>query len=320
LDPDTREPASLTYLRTLQLNPNDVVRLVIVTHWDDDHIRGITKVVRECTQATVAWSAALTREDFLQLVFEEEQNAAGTGSGLDELRSVLRLSNGRRVAAKNNTLLYPRPPRDGPSVVALSPSEDSVERGIFELVERATGRPRAVSGRFRAPDEPNAASIAASATSGEHALLMGGDLEASSNEDSGWDAVLTHAAPQRAASLVKVPHHGSDDAHHAQMWDELVEPGAVAILTPFSNGNVHRPAPEDIERICTLGVDLYATALPELTRAKLDHAVARAVKRSHGGDVMELRGWGHVRGRRRLTAAAWTVEIDGDAVQLGASP
>jgi hypothetical protein len=104
------------------------------------------------------------------------------------------------------------------------------------------------------------------------------------------------------------------------MWDELVEPGAVAILTPFSNGNVHRPAPEDIERICALGVDLYATALPELTRAKLDHAVARAVKRSHGGDVMELRGWGHVRGRRRLRAAAWTVEIEGDAVQLGASP
>jgi hypothetical protein len=41
------------------------------------------------------------------------------------------------------------------------------------------------------------------------------------------------------------------------MWEELVDPGAIAILTPFSNGSVHRPAADDIARLCALGIDLY---------------------------------------------------------------
>ncbi len=316
LDPTSGEPASLTYLRSLGLEPQEVVKLVLVTHWDDDHIRGISEVVRVCATATIACSAAFTDADFLQMVMEEEQNAVGTGTGVDELRSILRIGKDRVVFAKNNTNLHPRPTRDGPSVVALSPSEDAVRRGIMKLVEEATGRPRAVRGRFRAPEGPNGASVAAVATNGDHAILMAADLEASNNPNTGWDAVMTHAAPARAASVVKIPHHGSDDAHHEGMWQKLVEPGAVAIVTPFTNGSVQRPTSKDVERLCALGVQLYATALPKLTKARLDRDVERIVKRAHGGKVFESRGWGHVRARRQLDAATWTVEIGGDALRL----
>jgi hypothetical protein len=316
LDPATGEPASLVYLRSLGVDPAIAVKLIVVTHWDDDHIRGISEVVRVCADATVACSLALTRDDFLQLVMEEEQNAGGTGTGVDELRSVLRLSNGRRVWAKNNTPLYPRPRRDGPSVVALSPSEGAVERGIMELAEKAHDRPRAVARKFRAPEESNGASVVAFAESNDTGVLLGADLEASTNPETGWDAVIAEAAPPTQAALVKVPHHGSDDAHHAEMWEKLVEAGAVALVTPFTNGSVQRPTPEDIQRLCDLGIRLYATALPRLTKARLPRDVERVVQRAHGGAVVEVRGWGHVRARRNVGQGHWQVELDGDGELL----
>jgi hypothetical protein len=60
---------------------------------------------------------------------------------------------------------------------------------------------------------------------------------------------------------VKVPHHGSGDAHHEDMWDQLVDDNAVAIVTPFSNGSVQRPSEADIARLCRLAIRLYATAI-----------------------------------------------------------
>jgi hypothetical protein len=316
LEPDSGEPASLYYLRSLGLAPAEVVTLILVTHWDDDHIRGISRVIEECEAATVALSSALTRDDFVQLVIAEEQNAVGAGTGVDELRSVLRLSNGRRVWSKNNTPLYPRPPRDGPLVIALSPSEDAVERGIMALAEIALGRPRVAGGRFRAPERANGASVAAFALAGGNALLLGADLEASPNPGTGWNAVLSDARPSRASSLVKVPHHGSDDAHHEEMWNELVEEEAVAIITPFSNGSVQRPSDADIERLCRLAIRLYATALPRVRKARLDRDVERLIKRTRRGDVFELHGWGHVRARREVLGGEWIVECAGDARSL----
>src|SRR5262249_22028473 len=146
IDPNEGGPASLAYLRGLGLEPRDVVRLVLVTHWDDDHIRGITEVVETCESAAVACSAALADRDVLQFVIEEEHAQVGIGSGVDELRSILRLTKARGglIYAKANLPLHPRPERAESQVRALSPSENAVERGILPLIEAATGKKRAV--------------------------------------------------------------------------------------------------------------------------------------------------------------------------------
>lgn len=318
LDPGSGEPASLHYLRSLGIDPADSVHLVVVTHWDDDHIKGISRVIHECEAATVALSAALTKQDFIQLVLAEEQNAVGAGTGLDELRTILQLPAERRVWAKCNLPLYPRPPGDGPSVVALSPSEEAVERGIIALAGIAFDRPGAVGGRFRAPERPNGASVASFVRSGENRLLLAGDLEASNNPNSGWEAVIAHAKPEKPGSLVKVPHHGSDDAHHDGMWAELLEDDALAIVTPFNWGSARRPSDDDIARLCGLAGRVYATALPHLRRARLDRDVERVIRRTRGdAELLELHGWGHVRARREIAGGAWQVQVAGDAQELG---
>lgn len=80
LNPQTATPAGLGYLRSLGVSPADAVRLVTVTHWDDDHIRGIGQIVQECSGAVVACSAALRRVDILQFVIEQESARGALGS------------------------------------------------------------------------------------------------------------------------------------------------------------------------------------------------------------------------------------------------
>jgi beta-lactamase superfamily II metal-dependent hydrolase len=321
MNPTTGEPAAITYLAALGLDPAECVRLVLITHFDDDHIRGITDVIRRAPQARIACSLALTRDSFPQFVIEQEQAAVGAGSGLDELREVLRLApdRGGVIWAMANRPLYPLPPPEsGALVTALSPSDDAVERGMIEVIEAATGLTRAVIGRFSAPEGPNGASVVASVAIQDVQLLLGADLENSANPKAGWNAVVASAKPAHRASIVKVPHHGSSGAHHDQMWAQMVEPTPIAVLAPFRNGAVQLPTEDDIERLRALGVRLFVTALPDLVRTELDHSVERLVRREHGARVKALRGWGHVRARRVVGGGGWSVDLEGDALDLAA--
>ena len=54
------------YLESIGLNPGQVVNLIVATHWHDDHIRGLARLVSECKEATFSCAAALCREDFFQ--------------------------------------------------------------------------------------------------------------------------------------------------------------------------------------------------------------------------------------------------------------
>src|SRR4051812_4423421 len=62
------EPAALGYLQSLRVDPAQAIRLVVVTHWHDDHIGGIGRVFEKASSAKLACSAALTSSEFLTLM------------------------------------------------------------------------------------------------------------------------------------------------------------------------------------------------------------------------------------------------------------
>ena len=53
LNPNSGEPASLEYLKSLGVNPASDVVLIVVSHWHDDHVRGITKIAVSYTHLTL---------------------------------------------------------------------------------------------------------------------------------------------------------------------------------------------------------------------------------------------------------------------------
>jgi glyoxylase-like metal-dependent hydrolase (beta-lactamase superfamily II) len=138
-NPGTGRPAGMEYLETLGVDPGVSVVLIVVTHWDDDHVEGVAETAAACTSAALACSAALCREEVIEFVLEQDDAGSALGSGVDELRTILRIAAGRGgvIWAKANLPLYPRPPGDSPIVVALSPSEDAVERSILSIIELA---------------------------------------------------------------------------------------------------------------------------------------------------------------------------------------
>ena len=315
LNPETKESAALSYLRGIGVEVRENVCLVLVTHWDDDHIQGIAEVVDQCDRATVACSMALDRQDIAQFVIEQRRAQGGLGSGLDELRTILETcrSTGRLLWANATLPLHPRAAGGTATVVALSPSNDAVSRSIESLIERAAGMPIAVPRRYRAPEGPNGASVAATIQAGFSSILLGADLENSANPQTGWDAVLTHARPAINASVVKVPHHGSEGAHHDGVWSEIVDDDPVAIVTPWVRGGGNLPTDEDLARLRGIANRVYLTAMPVRGRVRKDSAVEKLITKVAGVRVEELRGWGHVRARRSSGDEAWRIDLDGDA-------
>lgn len=315
LNPHSGDPAPLTYLAAIGVDPAMAVCLVVVTHWDDDHIQGIGEVVKRCERSTVACSLALDRKDIFQFVVAQRQASGALSSGLDELRTILTAcrGTGRLLWAKATLPLHPRAVGGDPTVIALSPSDDAVSRSIESLIAGATQQKIAYPRRYRAPEGPNGASVAATVRVGDTSILLGADLENADNPLTGWNAVLAHARPQLSASIVKVPHHGSEGAHHDEVWSDIVDDDAVAIVTPWALGGGHLPTDRDLARLRGVAKRVYLTAMPTLGRVKKDSAVEKLITKVAGVSIEELRGWGHVRARRRPGETDWRVDLDGDA-------
>lgn len=87
IDSETRQPAALAYFQTLGVNPAEAVRLILATHWHDDHIRGLSQVVAECRKARFCCSAALTHTEFLATVLAYEQRSLPSPKDIQRIQT-----------------------------------------------------------------------------------------------------------------------------------------------------------------------------------------------------------------------------------------
>ena len=67
INPETGNSVALEYFETINVDPNSV-KLIVATHWHDDHIRGLCDVVRNCKKAEFVISEALIEDEFINLV------------------------------------------------------------------------------------------------------------------------------------------------------------------------------------------------------------------------------------------------------------
>jgi beta-lactamase superfamily II metal-dependent hydrolase len=333
LEPVSGIPAALHYLHGLNVEVATAVKLVVATHWHDDHIRGISAILRECASARFVLSSALSTREFLRLVsLYRGPITVQTSSGLEEFGDVFDVLRDRQnskatmppaVRAIADRRLYdavlnikPRPL--AASVHALSPSDATVTLAevAFADLWPQEGAPR------KALPSPtsNQASVALWCQVEHHGFLLGADLERSSRTDTGWSAILDESTVARGkAAAYKVAHHGAASGHDDRVWTNLLVSQPHAVLTPYSRGNNTLPTPSDADRIINLTPHAYITAPPRQRRENWTRVIVRqkvntTTKRMHGVDI----GWGHVRLRCPITAAigSWEVETFGDARPL----
>lgn len=304
LNPTTKKPVALEYLRSIGVAVEREVAAVIATHWHDDHTRGTSEVLDACPGAEFFCSAALNRREFFDLVASAGQLAlrAKSGSGVDEMTRVLDVLRQRRTGKRGrvvspeyagaNRVLFRRAASDelvGCTIEALSPSSASQTRGFISVA------PALKTAKKSVPNPgPNELSVALHVQFGSLAALLGADLEIGSSDDVGWRAVVRnrHLPPGRAV-IVKVPHHGSEGADHDPVWTKLIGAEPRIGVTPFQSSGL--PQARDLERLKARTPYVFHASPRAARVVRLDPATERTLE---GVKIRERAGeLGHIRFR-----------------------
>ena len=121
IDPRTGEPVALAYLHHMHIDPATAVQQVIATHWHDDHIRGLGRIVQACASAEFVCSAALQPDEFLTLVMAYGRHAMMASPGVQEFYDVIQALQERSQHVSSQLL---RPP-------VFASEQDTVSGGVM---------------------------------------------------------------------------------------------------------------------------------------------------------------------------------------------
>lgn len=325
IDPSNGNPAVLNYLRTLGVNLNVDVRLIVVSHWHDDHVRGISQIVEACSNAPICCSQTLTQPEFIKAILNYKQLfSQSTSTGLSEIENVFQIAMKRKRfiwAAANKPLLNLKTDDDTPSctVTALSPSDGEYELFLLEIADLI---PKELETKRRAPYlTPNHASVALWIEVGSLSILLGSDLEEKGDASTGWSVIVqSKERPQGRACIFKVPHHGSITGHNMDVWTKMIHEDRIAILSPYSLADKILPKDSDIRRINKLAPESYITSKELSVKSKVSRP--HVVQKMINATVKKLRqacpnmGWIRLQNGGSTDPSNWHVFLSPQASRL----
>lgn len=328
LDPKSKIPYPISYLEKIGLNPAEVIKYIVATHWHDDHIKGLSYIVDQCLDAEFICSSAIRSIEFLSLVSLYSKRTMMQESGIDEFSKIVNTIKSNKRQPKlsiADRLLVRIKDTDTSfglncSIHSLSPSDYAVLKALEDisklLPEDKT--PKVKITNFN----PNHTSVVLLIKIGELAILLGADLEELGIADTGWTKIInSDTRPSFKACLYKIPHHGSVTADHPDIWNELIDTKFNAVITPFRRGSISLPSNKDIERIKNkTGQNItLLTSSPQWQKSKRrDNAVQRSINES-GIKLRELKkAEGYVSFRMDVTQNSnqWNVALFGQAAQI----
>jgi hypothetical protein len=302
---ESGQPIALDYLRSVQVDVASQVKLVIATHWHDDHIGGLAKVLRAAESARFVDSIAYSPARIVRVV-ELGAKTTASASATSEYEGIFEVLKERRekgerleavgpihAVANRRLLALTGPTRSVESeVIALSPSD-----GVFNLAEaEISSALSAVEQRRRPPRQgPNQLCVVLWLKVGVLNVILGADLEHVAGVTEGWRAIVgSSARPGGRAGFFKVPHHGSINADCPECWTELLLENPIAIVTPHSPSRL--PRPEDIDRLCARTRQVFLTSDPKrYPIPRRDNAIEKTLRESVGKRRRALTGkMGHV--------------------------
>ena len=262
---DRERPAAISYLESMNVDPATQVDLVATTHWHRDHVRGLAEIVRRCPSARFACGAALLTDELVSyLVAIGSTITTLAAPKPQELLQAIRVLSEREQPARHakaGQILYTWSSLAS-QATALSPSDaeyqDFLAR-IGAMLPRAREPKRAATTGDR-----NEVCVVIHLECRDFSVLLGGDMTVTGARDRGWSAVMqehgTHGLSK--SIIVKVPHHGSLNAHYEPMWVDGMETSPIAVVAPFGRGTKARRPPtlDDLERIASLSSRAYLTS------------------------------------------------------------
>lgn len=312
---DEGNPHALKYLESIGVNPAQVVDLVVATHWHDDHIRGMAKMVEVCSNAKFCCASTLLKGEFLAAVGAlEGHHRSVEGSGVREIHSVFTLLESKAsqpTFALGNQLIHVQGKCE---IRSLSPSSAD-----FQDFLKSVGNlfPREGQTKTRIPTlSPNRVAVVLWIAFEEGAVLLGSDLE-----KRGWIEILQKQAQSSGqASVFKVPHHGSANAHEPGVWQRMLTLDPFAVLAPWQKCGRSLPTRNDTQRILACTSNAYITARIGPSRStRSDKGMVHRTIRESGINLRSVSmAFSAIRLRRPLgSQGQWNIKTFGSACGLG---
>ena len=316
LNPKTKKSLILEYLDII--DPAANISLIIATHFHDDHIKGLSQIVSKYPKSLFVCSNALNGDDFLQLVVASEDVLIDSSSGCKEFHSIL---NSLKTAPKTASEAKKLYQNKNCEIYSLSPSDDAE---LLARQEIKSYLPQVGGSRKRVVlQNTNHYSVVIKCIfRGQAIWLLGSDLENTPNKRLGWEAILSSKVIDTKKSHVfKIPHHGSEGAHHDEVWSKLLVDNPVSLLTPFVKAGVVLPTKTALNRIKKYSKRAYITGKPEAKKSKNENPTVRKIIKEFGTELYDIDSQiGHIQLRMNCHALdrmdVWEVKTFGTAVDI----
>lgn len=308
-------PTSLEYLDAIGVQPT-CVKVVVASHWHDDHVRGISKIAEACSNAEFFISDVFSDKD-MRAFLCAYSGVAGPlqTSGTKELYNVIksRQSAGKTVilTSQRINVLDEMAHGNKVRVHALSPTPAATAQTKAHFAKYMPTPAAPIN--FAPEVKPNLSAIVLHVDFGNDAVLLGSDLE--EHATNGWTALLGNpwVKNRTKASVFKVAHHGSNTGDHPNIWSDLLTALPCVALTPFSPS--HLPTDTDKVRIKANASQAYTTSNASKKPA-MDAYVAKRLSTMCEKLSRVDPGFGAVRMRKKFGATSWEIELLGNAQPL----
>jgi hypothetical protein len=314
------------YLTELKVPISSAVRLVVATHYHDDHIGALGEFFERSRSARFGCSMALRTNDWLTLLEVYRHYLQDGGSGVDQLRRVMKelaaRAQRKEVAApifciEGRVIREPILPA-GAALTCLAPSDAAVVAMHAKIHEELL--PRANRRRLRVPGlDRNDGAVVFSVQVGVASALLSADLEERNTPGLGWRVILDHLAPGSPLhDGFKIPHHGSPTGFHPEVWERLITKNGWAVVTPYNRQKNPLPGIGDCKRIAAMTNEAFITSMPGWARFRhLDVAVRKTAEETTLKIAPEQPKHGLVRFRRSVKPNEnWKVELFENAKRL----
>lgn len=308
--PDTDQPASREYLQQLGVIPEQV-KVIVATHWHDDHIRGISDLARTYPEAEFAVSGVFNNKEAIAFL----AGYGGTGSsglarGARELYDVMQERKVLYPALHRSIVLEKQLNGNAVRVTAFSPVPAAFAQCVAHMAQYI---PREDDAITHAPElKPNLEAVVLHVDLAGDALLLGADLE--DHGALGWTAIAADqwSAGKTRATVYKAAHHGSHTGDCLQTWEKLLANKPLATVTPFNLGSVRLPTDADKARLKANTAQTYISSGAS-RRPRMDKRIEKRVGDIVKNLVVANAGFGAVRLRRKIGAPTWSVSLFGAA-------
>lgn len=285
-NPYTGGSLPLEYLNSIGVNVSKDVKLVICTHWHDDHILGMSDLFDSCKSAIFSMAIANDRTKFLSLVGLDNRKIINesTSSSTKEIEKCLEIITKRqsvlRPAVQDRVLLSNEKKGIKYQIISLSPSDFVLSEFSNEISTLITEFGK--SNKRIVHQTPNDKSVVLYIKINDHRILLGSDLEVSGNQNKGWSCILNNCQTiDYKSSMFKIPHHGSETGYNKQIWENLIDKNAVAKLTPWNRGT-KLPSKKMLETYLKHTPHLYSTSLHNIRKnnpKKRDRSISKAISK-----------------------------------------